>query len=111
MMQEFEDDDKPIWFTELSCPGVVTPTRENSWWHGVSPTEAEQAQWVTTIYANALQWKDVQKIFWVFFRDTGTFFRCGVDQFGLLREDFSKKPAFDAYKDVTSSLPEVRKPS
>ena len=43
VMQEFGDADKPIWFTEIGAPGVITPTRQNAWWHGTSPTEIKQA--------------------------------------------------------------------
>lgn len=102
VMTEFGDQEKPIWFTELGCPGVKVPTRENAWWEGFSDTEEEQAQWVTTIYSQALHWKGVQRIFWAFFRQTDGFFRCGVDNFGLVREDFSKKPAYEAYKKIAA---------
>jgi len=101
VMTEFGDQDKPIWFTEVGCPGVKEPTRENAWWQGTSTTEDEQAQWITALYKNALQWKGVQKIFWAFFRETDNFFHCGVDNLGLVRGDFTKKPAFTAYKHLT----------
>jgi hypothetical protein len=97
IMKEFGDEDKPIWFTELGCPGVAAPNQQNGWWEGVSPTEDQQAAWVTAVYANALKWKGVQKIFWAFFRDTNDFFHNGVDSFGLVRNDFSIKPAYLAY--------------
>ena len=98
VMKEFGDEDKPIWFTELGCPGVKKPGTNNGWWEGMSPTEEQQAQWVTTVYTEALQWKGVKKIFWAFFRETPDIFHCGVDNFGLVRDDFSKKLAYEAYK-------------
>jgi polysaccharide biosynthesis protein PslG len=100
VMTEFKDGDKPIWFTEIGCPGVPKPSRENGWWQGPAPTEEQQAEWVTAVYTNALQWKGVQKVFWAFFRDTNDFFHNGVDYFGLIRDDMSEKPAYDAYKKV-----------
>jgi len=99
VMEQFNDGAKPIWFTELGCPGV----RDNSvqsWWDGPNPTEEEQARWVSAVYEEALSWKGVQKVFWAFFRDTDGHFKNGVDYFGLVRNDFSKKPAFEAYKVV-----------
>jgi hypothetical protein len=100
VMAEFGDSDKPIWITEIGCPGVVKPDTSNIWWLGEATTEAEQAQWVTTVYTNALQWKGVQKIFWAFFRETNDYFHNGVDHFGLVRADFSEKPAFKAYQQL-----------
>ena len=43
----------------------------------------------------------MERVFWAFLRDTGTHFGNGVDSFGLLREDLSAKPAYNAYSDVT----------
>lgn len=102
IMEQYGDADKPIWFTEIGCPGVRTPNKQNGWWHGISPTEQEQAEWLRKVYQSALQWKNVDKIFWAFFRDTPDHFHGGVDNFGLLRSDFSKKPSFESYKKLTT---------
>jgi polysaccharide biosynthesis protein PslG len=102
IMAEFDDAAKPIWMTEIGCPGVVTPSSTNGWWCGPSPTEAQQAKWVETIYANALGWKGVGKIFWAFFRETD-YFHDGVSTFGLVRDDFSEKPAYHAYHRVATA--------
>jgi hypothetical protein len=100
------DADKPIWFTELGCPGTDNP-RFNGWWLGRNPTEEEQAAWVDEVYGEPLRWKGVERIFWAFFRDTKHHFKNGVDYFGLVHEDFSPKPAYDHYKKATRP---VRKP-
>ncbi len=102
VMEANRDTDKPIWFTELGCPGTDAPDRKG-WWAGKSPTEAEQAEWVEKIYGEPLRWKGVKKIFWAFFRDTRDHFGNGVDHFGLVREDFSRKPAFESYKKTTKA--------
>jgi len=101
-MEKYQDGEKPIWFTELGAPGVQAPDPSNSWWEGVSPTEEQQAKWVGEVYGEPLRWKGVQKIFWAFFRDTGSHFNNGIDYFGLVREDFSKKPSFEAYKKMAT---------
>jgi hypothetical protein len=97
VMEKYGDQKKPIWFTELGCPGTEEPVPKG-WWLGRSPTEKQQALWVKSVYGEPLQWKGVKKVFWAFFRDTPGYFRDDVDHFGLLREDFSKKPAFESYK-------------
>jgi hypothetical protein len=45
----------------------------------------------------------VEKIFWAFFRDTPNHFGDGVDFFGLVRNDFSKKPAFTMYQRLATA--------
>ena len=98
-MQE-NGDDKKIWFTELGSPGVKSPSQVNSWWLGMSPTEAQQAEWVKKIYTEILpELPGCDKIFWAFFRDCQNHWNNGIDYFGLVRWDFSKKPAFIAYKE------------
>ena len=54
VMEEFGDTGKPIWFTEVGCPGVATPDATNTWWMGKSPTEDEQATWVIELYHEGL---------------------------------------------------------
>lgn len=92
------DAAKPIWFTEIGCPGVDSGAK--GWFLGKSQTEAEQARWVERVYNAPLEWPGVKKIFWAFFRDTDDHFKNDIDRFGLVREDFSKKPAFEAYKKI-----------
>ncbi|MDD3087290.1 MAG: beta-galactosidase [Candidatus Omnitrophica bacterium] len=107
-------DDKKIWFTELGAPGVKSPSKSNAWWFGVSPTEAQQAAWIKRVYTEILpELPDCEKIFWAFLRDTNGYWRNGIDYFGLVRKDFSKKPAFNAYKEsveLWDTLLKNRKP-
>ena len=105
-MQKNGDEQKPIWFTEIGCPGVPKDRwdeKTRGWFLGTSGDEEEQARWVEKVYGEPLRWKSVQKIFWAFFRDTPGHFKSGVDYFGLVRSDFSKKPAFESYKKITAS--------
>ena len=99
VMETYGDGNKDIWWTELGAPGVKHPDKTNGWWEGISPTEEQQADWVKTIYGEPLKWKGVKKIFWAFFRET-KHFNSGVDYFGIVARDFSKKPAFYAYQDM-----------
>ncbi len=103
-MKKNGDGEKPIWFTELGCPGMPAGKTTADWWKGKNPNEAEQAAWLKKVYGEPLKWKGVEKIFWAFFRDTPDHFLTGTDYFGLVREDFSKKPAFEAYRQKAASL-------
>ena len=41
----------------------------------------------------------VDRVFWAFFQDTGHFFNLkNIDYYGLVRSDFTKKPAYEALK-------------
>ncbi|HTL69902.1 MAG TPA: family 1 glycosylhydrolase [Candidatus Eisenbacteria bacterium] len=98
VMEKNGDSAKPVWITEIGCPGVRPPAKTANWWLGENPDEAAQAAWVEKVYGKSLAWPGVEKVFWAFFRDTPDHFKTGTDYFGLVREDFSKKPAFEAYK-------------
>lgn len=102
VMEQKGDAEKPIWFSELGCPGVKSADSSNGWWLGRSPTELQQAEWVDKVYTNALSWKGVKKVFWAFFRDTPNYFKNGTDYFGLVRQDFSAKPSYEAYRLMAS---------
>lgn len=99
VMSRNGDGDKKIWITEIGCPGVKRGLRVKNWWMGKNPTERQQADWLNKVYTELLKDKHVDKIFWAFFRDTKNHWDNGVDYFGLIRWDFSKKPSFKAYKE------------
>lgn len=104
VMRSFHDGAKPIWFTEFGCPGLQDPKAAPDWWLGRNPTETVQAEWVRDAYGKALRWPGVEKVFWAFFRDTKNHFKTGTDFLGLVRNDFSKKPAYDAYREASRKL-------
>ena len=93
------DANKKIWITEIGCPGVKPQLEVNNWWMGKNPDERQQAEWVKEVYAELLKNPQVEKIFWAFFRDTKAHWDSGVDYFGLVRWDYSRKPAFEAYRE------------
>jgi polysaccharide biosynthesis protein PslG len=102
-MEAHGDGAKDLWLTEIGCPGMKNPAAAAAWWLGRNTTEEEQARWVKAVLGEPLRWPGVKKVFWAFFRDTPRHFHNGVDSFGLLREDFSKKPAFDAYREAAAA--------
>lgn len=92
------DGNKKIWVTEIGCPGVKEGEKTENWWIGKNPTEREQAEWVKEVYTELLKDKNVEKVFWAFLRDCDKHWGNGIDYFGLIRWDFSKKPSFEAYQ-------------
>lgn len=95
------DGQKKIWITEIGCPGAKAKDKTANWWLGKNPDEAQQAGWVKEIYTQLLKNKDVEKVFWAFFRDCKGHWANGVDYFGLLRWDYSRKPSFIAYQECS----------
>lgn len=95
-MEQAGDHDKPLWITEIGCPGIPPAQTPRGWWLGQSPTEEQQAQWIRRVFSEPFQWPGVERIFWAFLVDTGSHFGNDVDYFGLLRSDFSPKPAWEA---------------
>lgn len=97
-MKRNGDAHKKIWVTEIGCPGVRRGIKTGNWWMGKNPTERQQADWLKDVYTHLLENKSIEKVFWAFFRDCKEHWGNGVDRFGLVRWDFTKKPAFISYR-------------
>jgi len=102
-MVRFGDGEKSIWITELGCPGVPKKMKSLRWFAGMSPNEKQQAEWLGQVYREIPKEPLVDKVFWAFFRDSGGYFKNGVDYFGLIRWDFSEKPSMLEYEKVIKS--------
>ncbi|MCX5714306.1 MAG: glycosyl hydrolase [Candidatus Omnitrophica bacterium] len=98
VMQRNGDQDKPIWITEIGCPGVPKGKEINNWWMGKNPDEEDQAAWLQEVFSDLLKINNVEKIFWAFFRDTKEHWKDGTDYFGMVRWDFSKKASYSAFR-------------
>lgn len=92
------DGHKKIWVTEIGCPGVKKDIVADVWWMGKNPDEEQQAEWLESVFTELSREVQVEKIFWAFFRDCKEHWNNGVDYLGLLRWDFSKKPAFFSFR-------------
>lgn len=97
-MKAHGDESKAIWLTEVGCPGMKDPAASKAWWLGRNPDEAEQARWVERLTGEPLKWPGVKRVFWAFFRDTPQHFYNGSDFLGLVRRDFTPKPAYEAFR-------------
>lgn len=98
IMSRNGDAHKKIWITEIGCPGVKRGEKVKNWWMGKNPSETQQAKWVKDVFTALVKDAHIEKVFWAFFRDCKGHWDNGVDYFGLVRWDFSEKPAFSSYK-------------
>jgi hypothetical protein len=85
-------DDKPLWFTEF---GWSTNTLAGQ---GVS--ESTQAAYYTRAMQCVEQDPYVRVAIWYVYRNRG-WENTWLDQLGLVRTNFSRKPAYDAFKSYT----------
>ncbi len=98
IMSRNGDAGKKIWITEIGSPGVKRGLKAKNWWLGKNPNERQQAKWLQEVFTRLAGEEHVEKVFWAFFRDCKGHWDTGVDYFGIIRWDFSRKPAFSAYQ-------------
>lgn len=96
VMMFFGDATKKIWGTEAGAPTGTS---------SVAISEAQQAQWVHDYYDawNTAYADFTGPLFWFSQRDSGADRSQWLQNLGLLRRDFSRKPAFAAYRAVTGA--------
>jgi polysaccharide biosynthesis protein PslG len=90
-MKAHGDGAKKVWGTEYGPPTAGSPG---------SVSEATQAQWVTKAYSLWSSYDWAGPLFWYADRDQLPLGASGDawNYYGLLREDFSPKPAWSAYR-------------
>jgi hypothetical protein len=93
VMTDNGDAGKQIWATEFGAP---TNGPAESF-----VSEQAQATAVTRAFQLFGSYKWAGPLFWYSERDLGTAATTRENFFGVLRNDFSPKPAFDAYKAAT----------
>lgn len=94
VMNEYGDENIPLWLTEIGAPTDVP------WW-STAPVQSEQdaANWLSAVYTKL--WDLTPTIVWYQLQDRAT----GDDpegHFGLLRADYSAKPAYEVLKELAS---------
>lgn len=100
VMGQYGDSAKKLWFTELGWSSCVNPPDPDppvsSWCVG----EDRQAQYIADAYRIVRDRWDFVQLFNVYtLRNTGST-TSREDQMGMLEEDFTPKPAYDAFTDV-----------
>lgn len=93
-MERNGDAAKPVWITEMGCPGIPEGRPRQAWFSGEAMNEEQQADWLDRQYAWIEEYPYVEKLFWAFYRDTDGIFKDATDYFGLVRLDLTPKPAF-----------------
>jgi polysaccharide biosynthesis protein PslG len=88
------DGDKQIWGTEFGAP---TGTSSGA------ITEEAQAALLREGYAKWGAWSWAGPLFWYSFRDAGTNPSDREHNFGLVRQDYSRKPSFAAYRTMSEA--------
>ncbi len=107
LMARYGDERKPIWFTEFGWSTHTNAADTPVWFLGVS--EKKQAQYLKeTLELVERRYPQVTHVFWYTSRDLETG-RVHQDNRGLLRKDFSPKPAVDAIRQYAAGpVPAVR---
>ena len=106
LMEENGDGDKPIWFTEFGWSSHANRGNEAPWELGV--TKDQQADYlVRSAEFIACRYPYVEQIFWYSERNLGappgaSPGEIQLGNFGLMENDLSPKPAYDAVSDLLS---------
>lgn len=98
IMDRHGDQKKPVWITEMGCPGIPDKKAPQTWFAGKSTDESEQAEWIRTQFEFLKEYPRIKKMFWAFYRDTDKEFNDGADYMGIVKLDLNPKPAFEALK-------------
>ncbi len=85
--------DRPVWITEMGWPTQIGGT-----------TEREQARYLARCYVDAIASGVIGNMGWYNFRDDGTNPYYNEHSFGVVRRDFTPKPAYRALAAVCGTL-------
>jgi polysaccharide biosynthesis protein PslG len=88
-------DDKPLWLTEMGW-NTSTTRNSDSWRNGVS--EARQAEWLELAFDQITRWSYVDVAVWFNLKDNTSDRSDYISNFGLLRHDGTRKPAFASFQ-------------
>ncbi len=89
VMGDHGDAATPLWITEI---GLAT--------RGDGASEDRQARWLTDSLTALLDSGEVSAVFWYDLRDEGSDASDAESNFGLVRQDWSPKPAYTALKNL-----------
>lgn len=107
LMERFGDEQKPIWITETGYGSV--PHNETG--QSAYLSEAEQADAVEMVYHTLAGYPQIERVFWWSLRDYySNAWATNAEMeahFGLLRADFSPKPAYFTYARLTGKWGEM----
>ena len=102
VMQQYGDGAKEVWFTEFGWSSHENTSDLPNWMQGVTP-EQQADYLVRAVKLAGLQYPNVTRMFWYNERNR-TNGNIQHNNFGLLRADFSEKPAYVALKNHNNGL-------
>jgi glycosyltransferase involved in cell wall biosynthesis len=91
------DANKKVWITEFGTP---TNGPDPAWY----VSEAQQSQMLTTTINLYQSYNWVGPLMWYTYKDGGTTTDTNENFFGLVRADYSQKPAYQTMKDILTTL-------
>lgn len=92
LMNQNGDSAIPLWLTEVGVPSEIP------WWSTAPPQSEQQvADWLELVYTEL--WELTPTIFWYQLQDRDITNPEG--RFGILRTDYTPKPAYDRLKQIT----------
>jgi polysaccharide biosynthesis protein PslG len=94
-------DDKQLWLTEFGW-STCTVRGDDAWDNCVD--ETTQAAWLKEAFARMQSWSYVDVGVWFNLEDTSADEGDRVDNYGLLRQDGSDKPAYGAFRDAAGAV-------
>jgi len=104
VLDRFAEFGKPLHVTQMGCPSVPCPVNgrqaASHQWHG-KWSESTQAEWAEKFYTVCCGKSYVEAVTWWDFADySGAF----ITNWGLLRRDFTPKPAYGRLLDIARNL-------
>jgi hypothetical protein len=100
-VQQRYGNDKPLWLTEFGWSTNSTRNSSN-WLNGVD--DAQQAHFVSQALAQIRSWKYVDVAIYFGLLDTGADKASTIDNFGLMDQDGTAKPAYAAFRTGANAL-------
>lgn len=96
------DADKELWITEFGVAGIPQEIINANPTLSGKPNEKRQAELLEETMTAATAPGLADKIFWAFFQDTNNYFHGHLDYLGLIRKDFTEKPAYKALQKLVN---------
>ncbi|MDD2889890.1 MAG: glycosyl hydrolase [bacterium] len=109
---------KPVWITEIGCnrthPAISLPDSTILAAYSDTISEADQAQYLLEICKAKEQRAWLNKIFIFTLQDFGAYkyqdsLRTSTDYWGMMKEDFSHRPALDSVRNFIAAHPDTGK--
>jgi hypothetical protein len=100
-VQQRYGNDKPLWLTEFGWSTNSVRNSEN-WLNGVD--DAQQARFVSQALAQIRSWSYVDVAIYFGLLDTGGDKSSTIDNFGLMHQDGTAKPAYAAFRSGADAL-------